>query len=211
MVQEQNVIPDATLNLKQETKMFGKITSLLETNGARFRVMEHEAAGKSEEIAKIRGNELCRSAKAMVVAVKMKSGEVQHVVTVLPASCQLNSKAIVKLYNAKSVSMVNDVAALTGCVSGSVPPFSFQQDITLLVDKRISDLQDGDIVFNAGELTKSIFLNLQDYLRITTPRIEDFSKDPTPVIASSSSIFKAQTEEQPDVNNAAVSVEAPGL
>ncbi len=174
--------------------MFNKIVTLLETNGARFRVMEHEAAGKSEEIARIRGNELCRSAKAMAIAVKMKSGDVRNYITVLPASCQLNSKAIVKLFGAKSVSMVDDVQALTGCVSGSVPPFSFQEDLPLLVDKRLAELEGGDIVFNAGELTRSIFLNLQDYLMITKPTIADFAKEPASVSAVKLSVFTPSNE-----------------
>lgn len=158
--------------------MFSKIVNLLEVNSAKFRVMEHVAEGRSEEIAKIRGNDLSRSAKALTIDVKSKTGDIQHFIVVMPANCQLNSKNITKEFKAKSVSMTPDVLALTGCASGSIPPFTFQDNIGLLVDKRIAELSEGDIVFNAGELTKSIFLDVHDYIRITNPRVGEYAKEP---------------------------------
>ena len=51
-------------------KTFEKLTALLDKYQARYRVVEHPTAGKSEEVAKIRGTELGQGAKALVCKVK---------------------------------------------------------------------------------------------------------------------------------------------
>ena len=51
-------------------KTFEKLTALLDEHQARYRVVEHPTAGKSEEVAKIRGTELGQGAKALVCKVK---------------------------------------------------------------------------------------------------------------------------------------------
>ncbi|MCX2194283.1 hypothetical protein LD112_19300 [Pantoea agglomerans] len=54
--------------------------------------------------------------------------------------------------------------ALTGCVMGAVPPFSFDDRLALRVDTRLQQV--GTLWFNAGELDKSIALAVDDYFRI---------------------------------------------
>ena len=51
-------------------KTFEKLTALLDEHQARYRLVEHPTAGKSEEVAKIRGTELGQWAKALVCKVK---------------------------------------------------------------------------------------------------------------------------------------------
>jgi Ala-tRNA(Pro) deacylase len=175
--------------------MFSKIEVLLAENSARYRVIEHVAAGKSAEIAAIRGNDPRRSAKALVIDGKMKTGGIQHYLVILPANCQLNSKNICKAIAAKSISMNPDVEALTGCIPGTVPPFSFQDNLKVLLDQKIAALDSGEIFFNAGDLTRSIALDVTDYLRITASESGDFSKEPTPTPVAASSIFAAVAAE----------------
>ena len=43
-------------------KTFEKLTALLDKHQARYSVVEHPTAGKSEEVAKIRGTELGQGA-----------------------------------------------------------------------------------------------------------------------------------------------------
>ena len=42
-------------------QIFNKIHDLLSKNGAKFRVIEHESARTSEEVAKIRGTKLAKA------------------------------------------------------------------------------------------------------------------------------------------------------
>ncbi len=51
--------------------VFDKLVALLNDARAKFRVIEHEPEGRSEQISKIRGNDPSQAAKAMVVAVKV--------------------------------------------------------------------------------------------------------------------------------------------
>lgn len=43
---------------------FEKLTALLDQHQARYQVMEHQATGKCDEVAAIRGTELGQGAKA---------------------------------------------------------------------------------------------------------------------------------------------------
>ena len=64
-----------------------KLTALLDTHQAHYHVVEHPTAGKSEEVAKIRGTELGQGAKALVCKVK-GNGVKQAVLVILPADQQ---------------------------------------------------------------------------------------------------------------------------
>ncbi len=58
---------------------------------------------------------------------------------------------------------------LTGCVIGSIPPFSFNEELQLLADPLIQ--QNEEVVFNAGRLDRSIMMKLDDYIRIAKPQL----------------------------------------
>lgn len=58
---------------------FDRLSALLNEQQARYRVVEHPTAGKSEEVAKIRGTQLGQGAKALLCHVK-GNGIKQHVV-----------------------------------------------------------------------------------------------------------------------------------
>ena len=65
-------------------KTFEKLTALLDEHQARYRVVEHPTAGKSEEVAKIRGTELGQGAKALVCKVKGNGVKQAYEKTLLP-------------------------------------------------------------------------------------------------------------------------------
>ncbi len=171
--------------------MFKEVLDLLKKNRATLRVIRHEAVGTSAEVARVRGNDPARSAKAMVIQFK-EGGETKYRLAVLPGNAQLDFDALKKLFNAKA-SLVSDVKSLTGCEKGTVPPFSFWENIPVLLDQRIADISsqppvlavpiEGEagergkyIFFNAGALDRSIALNVDDYLCITRPQMALFSK-----------------------------------
>ncbi len=52
---------------------------------------------------------------------------------------------------------------------GSIPPFSFNEQLLLLADPLIRESQ--EVVFNAGRLDRSIFMNEDDYFRIAEPQV----------------------------------------
>ncbi|HQU37969.1 MAG TPA: YbaK/EbsC family protein, partial [Anaerolineales bacterium] len=57
----------------------------------------------------------------------------------------------------------------TGCVIGAIPPFTFSDQLHVLADPLIQ--QNDEVVFNAGRLDRSIFMKLDDYIRIAKPQL----------------------------------------
>ena len=68
---------------------------------------------------------------------------------------------------------VDELLALTGLVPGAVPPFGepiFK--LPLFVDPSL--LENEKISFNAGSLTNSITMKLEDYLKVANPVVFEF-------------------------------------
>lgn len=143
-----------------------KLLALLEQHNARYNLMEHEATGKCEAVAAIRGTEVGQGAKALVCHVK-GNGVKQHVLAILPADRQADLSKVAAAVGGKRASLASpaEVDALTGCVFGAIPPFSFHHDLKLVVDPLLFERYE-KIAFNAGRLDKSVVLNTTDYQRI---------------------------------------------
>lgn len=152
------------------TPVFLKLVALLDAQGARYRVIEHPPAGKSEEVARIRGTEVGQGAKAMACKLQMPGAPARHVLAVLAADRQLDLAALAAQQAAKKGSLMSprEIDALTGCVLGAIPPFSFHPDLQLVADPELFERYT-EIAFNAGRLDASIVLASEDYLRIACP------------------------------------------
>ena len=157
-------------------KTFEKLTVLLDRQQARYRIMEHAGAGKSKEVAQLRGTELGQGAKALVCKVK-GNGIKQAVLAVLPADKQADLSKIAEYLGGTKASLASpkEVDELTDCVFGAIPPFSFHPNLKLIADPSLLERYD-ELAFNAGTLGRSILLNTQDYARIVVPELVKFAK-----------------------------------
>ena len=157
-------------------KTFEKLTAFLDKHQAHYRVVEHPTAGKSEEVAKIRGTELGQGAKALVCKVK-GNGVKQAVLVILPADQQSDLSKVAAYLGGTKASLASpvEVDALTDCVFGAIPPFSFHPDLLLIADPSLLSRYD-ELAFNAGTLERSIILNTQDYASIVQPTLVDVIK-----------------------------------
>lgn len=155
---------------------FTRLTTLLDAQQARYRVMEHASAGRSEEVALLRGTQLGQGAKALVCHVK-GNGIKQHVLAVLPADQQADLSLLAAGIGGTRASLASpaEVSALTDCVFGAIPPFSFHPDLLLVAAPLLFQRFD-ELAFNAGTLERSVILNTQDYQRIAAPRLVQFIK-----------------------------------
>lgn len=160
--------------------IFSQLVSLLDNQCARYKVIEHATAGRSEEAAKARGTKIEQGAKALVCHVK-GNGIKQHVLAVLPAHRKANLSVLAKTLGATRASLASptEVMELTQCVFGAIPPFSFHPELKLVVDPMLFQLET-EIVFNAGSLERSILLNVEDYGRIVQPELIAFSEQSSP-------------------------------
>ena len=147
-----------------------RLRELLDREGASYRVMEHEAEGRTELIAKIRGNRVEQAIKSIVVMIRFGKKETRYCLANVPGDCRIDLDAVRDHFGGtKSAFAPREKAEeLTGCVIGSIPPFSFNDQLPVLADPLIRENE--EVVFNAGSLEKSIFMKMEDYFRIVKPQ-----------------------------------------
>jgi len=153
--------------------VFEKIKTLLDSHAIEYKLLHHEPTKTSKESAEARGEDLSVGGKGLVLKV---NGSFK--LFVLSAAKKLDSNAIEKYFHAKGIrfATAEELMQLTGLVPGSVPPFGRPiLDLELYVDNSI--LCNKRIAFNAGSLTDSIIMSTEDYLKLVSPEIFDFSKD----------------------------------
>jgi Ala-tRNA(Pro) deacylase len=148
-----------------------QLCDLLDREGATYRVVEHEPQGRTEMIARIRGNRIEQSVKSIVVQVRLNRKENIYCLANVPGDCRIDFEGIKRHFEADSVAFAarDKAQALTGCVIGAIPPFSFSDQLQVLADPLIQE--NDEVVFNAGRLDRSIFMKLEDYFRIAKPRL----------------------------------------
>jgi len=154
-----------------EKDIHGQLLDLLNRGNATYRVVEHEQEGRTQMIAKIRGNRIEQSIKSIVVQVRLSRKENIYCLANVPGDCRIDFEGIRNHFGADSVAFASREKAqeLTGCVIGAIPPFSFNEQLQVLADPLIR--QNEEVVFNAGRLDRSIFMKMEDYLRIAKPQL----------------------------------------
>ncbi len=142
-----------------------RIRELLTRNDVAFREVEHAPTFTSEESARARGEDLRIGGKALL----MKSGDAFRLF-VLPADRKVDSAAIRQELGIRKMRFASrdELLDLTGLVPGCVPPFGKPVlPFDLFVDAAIRE--NDRIAFNAGSLTNSVIMGVDDYLRVADP------------------------------------------
>ena len=152
-----------------------QLRELLEREGAEYGVVEHEAEGRTEIIAKIRGNKPEQAIKSIVVQVRFGKKDNRYYLANVPGDCRIGLDALKTLFSAEGIAFAarEKAEALTGCVIGAIPPFSFSDQLPVLADPLI--FENEEVVFNAGRLDRFIFMKSADYLRVAHPRLENIA------------------------------------
>ncbi len=160
--------PSSTEHIKD---VHQRLVELLDQKGATYRVVQHVPEGRTELIAQIRGNRLEQAIKSMVVQVRHGKKDNRYYLANVPGDCRVDFDAIKSELQADSAAFAPRARAeeLAGCVIGSIPPFSFNDQLIVLADPGIQENE--EVVFNAGRLDRSIFMKMEDYLRIAKPRL----------------------------------------
>ena len=151
--------------------VFDRLVTLLNEAKAKFRVIEHEAEGRSDKISVIRGNRPDQAAKAMVLDVRGGGGGRRNVLAILPGNRKLDFAAVAALFEARKCGFASpqSAQALTGCAMGAVPPFSLNPNLSVVVDEDL--LANQTLFFNAGRLDRSMELDTRDWSAVARPRI----------------------------------------
>src|SRR5262245_47034661 len=147
------------------------IRFLLRNAGIEYREINHAPTYTSVESAAVRGEPLEVGAKAIL----LKTDEVFRLF-VLPADCKLDSGAVKRELGVRKTRFATPEELLerTGLVPGSVPPFGPPVlPFELYADPTVGAAH-GRVAFNAGSLTTSVVMSVDDWRRAAKPRIVAF-------------------------------------
>ncbi|VDR27943.1 Prolyl-tRNA deacylase proX [Raoultella terrigena] len=155
------------MNAPEKPNTHLQLLALLDERQARYRLVEHEAVGKCEAVSEIRGTELGQGAKALVCKVK-GHGVNQHVLAILAADQQADLARLAQHVGGSKASLASpaEVDALTACVFGAIPPFSFHPALRLVADPLLFE-NFSEIAFNARSAGP---LNYPRYGRLSAHR-----------------------------------------
>lgn len=151
--------------------LLDQIRAWLTREGVSFREVHHAPTRTSEESAEARGEELRVGGKALVLKV-----DDDFRLFVLSAGRKLDSAAIRQHFGARKTRFATpeELMRLTGLAPGSVPPFG-QPIVALPLFADPSVFENERIAFNAGSLTDSIVMPIEDYRRLAGPEVFRFS------------------------------------
>lgn len=155
------------------TPILEAIRGLLDAEGAAYRHVYHEPTYTSEQSAAARGESIRIGGKALL----MKVGE-EFRLFVLSAALRMDSAAVRRRFDVKRArfATAEELMDRTGLVPGSVPPFGRPiLPFDLYADESIR--RNERIAFNAGSLTDSLIMSVEDYLRIARPEVFRFSAE----------------------------------
>jgi prolyl-tRNA editing enzyme YbaK/EbsC (Cys-tRNA(Pro) deacylase)/ribosomal protein S18 acetylase RimI-like enzyme len=157
-----------------KSEVYDRIMALLRKREVGFREVHHRPTRTSEESAEARGEELRIGGKAILLKVHNS-----FKLFVFSAARRLDSSKVKRYFMVKRMRFATpeELFELTGLKPGSVPPFGPPiLDFELFVDLSITE--NDRIAFNAGSLTDSIVMDVQDFLKLAEPVIFDFSRSP---------------------------------
>ncbi|UKY53337.1 YbaK/EbsC family protein [Streptomyces inhibens] len=148
-----------------------RLLALLQDGRARHQLIEHAPEGRTDVVSALRGNALDQAAKCIIMRVKVTKKSSRYALAVVPGDRRVDLGRVKELYDARHVSFADPATAerLSGCVSGSIVPFSFDPTLELIVDPGL--LEHREIFFNAAELHLSLALDTEDYRRLARPRV----------------------------------------
>jgi Ala-tRNA(Pro) deacylase len=155
------------------TDTYHKMIDLFEAGGARYRLIDHAAEGRTEAASVLRNNRLSQAAKCIVVRVNTTKKDRKHLLAVVPGDRRVNFAQLSRLVGGSRVGFASREVAerLSGSVSGAIPPISFHPDLQLIVDRSL--LANDELFFNAARLNRSVALATTDYVNLVRPQVED--------------------------------------
>ena len=154
-------------------QVYTALCACLNKNNVPYREVQHQPTYTSEESSLARGEDLSIDGKALLIKV-----DDRFHLFVLSATRKCDSKRIKERFNAKKLRFATneELFKFTELAPGSVPPFGHPiLPFDLFVDDSI--VNNSKIAFNAGLLTTSIVMQVEDYLKIANAQVFSFSTE----------------------------------
>jgi threonyl-tRNA synthetase len=150
---------------------YQQLISLLDERKAAYRLVDHAPEGRTDAVSQLRGNALSQAAKCIVVMVKLGKKDKRYCIAVIPGDAKLDLKAVQALFSGDYATFAPQEIAeeMTGCVAGTILPFSFREDLPVVVDPSL--VAQDEFVFNAARLDQSLWIKSSDYIAVANPRV----------------------------------------
>jgi Ala-tRNA(Pro) deacylase len=147
------------------------VLEYLEQEKTQFRVTQHEPVYTAKQLACVEKVRPEQVAKTVVV-----EADGEFYLCVLPADRRIDFRALRKYLGAKNAGLASE-AEMVGLFGdseiGAEPPFGVPYNLPVLMEESLSI--DQQIVFLAGAHTKSIWMEMDEYLRLVKPQIMRFA------------------------------------
>jgi Ala-tRNA(Pro) deacylase len=161
----------------EQEDTYTQLIAFLDEHDVPYRLIDHAAEGRTELVSPLRGNALSQAAKCIVLMVKMGKRITRYILAVIPGDTMVDFQAVkVLLPGSTYVAFASsDIAErLAGSVAGTILPFSFIEELELIVDPVL--LENDEIYFNAARLDRSMVLKTHDYITVAKPRLGHIAK-----------------------------------
>jgi Ala-tRNA(Pro) deacylase len=151
---------------------YKNLITFLDQNSAQYRLIDHAPEGRTEIVSGMRGNQLSQAAKCIILMVKLGKKVTRYILAVVPGDARVDLNAVKVLLGGTYISFASaDIAErLGGSVAGTILPFSFNDELDLMVDPAM--LETDEMYFNAARLDRSMALKTADYVGLAKPRVE---------------------------------------
>jgi Ala-tRNA(Pro) deacylase len=151
--------------------MYDKLIADLDAAGARYRLIDHAPEGRTDLVSALRGHDVARAAKCLIVMVKIGKKQTRYVLAVVPGDARLDLQAVKSLLGGSYVAFAAQDKAeeLAGSQAGTILPFSYHPRLEVIADPAL--LKWPELYFNAARLDRSIALAADDYRRLADPRL----------------------------------------
>ncbi|HAO81802.1 MAG: YbaK/prolyl-tRNA synthetase associated region [Parcubacteria group bacterium GW2011_GWD2_43_10] len=153
-------------------KIPAKVANFLKKQKVKHEVLEHRRVYTAYDLAQTLKKKLSDVAKTLVV--KVDKG---HVILVLPASRQVDFKALKKVLGAKKVEIdrENVMVKLFKVPAGALSPFhGVMTKLPVYIDKALMKAQ--KTVVQAGSFEESVHMKTKDLLKAVEGKLANFSK-----------------------------------
>ena len=148
-----------------------RVTEFLNDLSVSYEVMEHKPAFTAQQIAALEHEPGKYVAKPVIIKV---DGE--FMMCVLAACYKIDLGALKNQLGAGKVELAdeNEIGEIfEDCDLGAEPPFGNLYNLPVIMDKALED--DDHILFQAGTHEQAIRMNMDDYRKLVTPKVLDFT------------------------------------
>lgn len=150
-----------------------ELLDLFRKEGVEFQLYEHEPVHTSLEASRVRGVDLKTGVKSLV----LKSDDGRYVLADLAADRKVDIKRLESAANVGKLHFATreEVVSVTGCEPGSVHPFGRLFGLPTYLDPSV--LENENVNFNIGLLTRSVRIRREDLTRLLNAVLVVFAKN----------------------------------